>query len=138
MIFFNPSIESIPLMPNLREAGPRLRLNHRAVTAGRSSVADTWVTGNVLGGHQKEWPHKPGARGTQPLSLRCLETPRKNATTTAHTAKPARRLFSQSSQPASDDTCKKQDAAPRARNRPVYLSKLEPSIRQRKFVIPGP
>ena len=27
MIVFNPSIESIPLMPNLREAGPRLRLN---------------------------------------------------------------------------------------------------------------
>ena len=27
MIVFNPSIESIPLMPNLREAGPRLRSN---------------------------------------------------------------------------------------------------------------
>ena len=41
MIVFNPSIESIPLMPNLREAGPRLRLNHGAVTTGRSIVADT-------------------------------------------------------------------------------------------------
>ena len=41
MIVFNPCIESIPLMPNLREARLRLKPNHGEVMEGRSSVADT-------------------------------------------------------------------------------------------------